>query len=182
MALGKDYQRQDCSLARALEVVGERWTLLVLRDCLFGVTRFSDLRGRLDIPRAVLADRLSALVAEGLLERRPYRPGRDEYLPTEQALALWPAIYALREWGERHYPPPGGRRRYFRHVPCDTDIDTTGRCPACGELPMPGELETRPGPGADLTLRDDVVSRALYSPHRMLTPLPPPSPAGTPLP
>jgi len=172
MALGKDYQRQDCSLARALEVVGERWTLLVLRDCLFGVTRFTELRSRLDIPRAVLADRLSALVEAGLLERRPYRPGRDEYVPTEQAVALWPAIYALREWGERYYPPEAGRRRFFTHVPCDTDIDTTGRCPRCGENPLPAELETRPGPGADRTLRDDDVSLALYQPHRMLTPLP----------
>jgi DNA-binding HxlR family transcriptional regulator len=172
MALGKDYQRQDCSLARALEVVGERWTLLVLRDCLFGVTRFTDLRGRLDIPRAVLADRLSALVEAGLLERRPYRPGRDEYLPTERAVALWPALYALREWGERFYPPEGGRRRFFRHVPCETDVDPTGRCPRCGTIPSPAELETRPGPGADRTLRDDDVSLALYEPHRMLTPLP----------
>jgi DNA-binding HxlR family transcriptional regulator len=176
MSLGKDYQRQDCALARALEVVGERWTLLVLRDCLFGVTRFSDLRGRLDIPRAVLADRLSALVGAGLLERRPYRPGREEYVPTEQALALWPAIYALREWGERYYPAAGGRRRYFSHIPCGTDIDSTGRCTACGAIPSPAELETRPGPGADPTLRDDEVSRALYQPHRMLTPLTPLTP------
>jgi len=172
MALGKDYQRQDCSLARALEIVGERWTLLVLRDCLFGVSRFSDLRGRLDIPRAVLADRLSALVEAGLLERRPYRPGRDEYLPTERAVALWPALYALREWGERFYPPEAGRRRFFSHVPCDTDIDPTGSCPSCGKIPSPAELETRPGPGADRTLRDDEVSLALYRPHRLLTPLP----------
>jgi len=171
MALGKDYQRQDCSLARALEVVGERWTLLVLRDCLFGVTRFSELRGRLDIPRAVLADRLAALVGAGLLERRPYRPGRDEYLPTEKALALWPAIYALREWGERFYSPPAGRRRFYRHVPCEADLDSLGRCPACGTAPSPAELETRPGPGADPTLRDDPVSQALYQPHRMLTPV-----------
>jgi DNA-binding HxlR family transcriptional regulator len=172
VALGKDYERQDCSLARALEVVGERWTLLVLRDCLFGVTRFSDLRARLDIPRAVLADRLGALVESGLLVRRPYRAGRDEYLPTDKALALWPAIQALREWGERYYPPPGGRRRFFRHVPCPTDLDETGRCPDCGTLPAPGELETRPGPGAEIGLRDDAVSRALRRPHRLLAPLP----------
>jgi DNA-binding HxlR family transcriptional regulator len=172
MALGKDYQRQDCSLSRALEVVGERWTLLILRDCLFGVRRFSDLRARLDIPRAVLTDRLNALVDGGLLTRQPYRHGRDEYLPTERALALWPAIYALREWGERYYAPAAGPRRLFSHAVCGTDIDALGRCPTCDVVPSPGELDTRPGPGADPTLRKDEVSVALHRPHRMLTPLP----------
>ena len=172
MALGKDYGRQDCSLARALEVVGERWTLLVLRDCLFGVTRFSDLRARLDIPRAVLTERLGALVDAGLLTRRPYRTGRDEYLPTEKALALWPAIYALREWGERYYRPPGGRRRLFRHVSCARDLNEAGHCPDCGAQPPPSELETRPGPGANPGLREDQVSQALRRPHRLLAPLP----------
>ncbi|WP_028938515.1 winged helix-turn-helix transcriptional regulator [Pseudonocardia spinosispora] len=172
MALGKGYDRQDCSLARALEVVGERWTLLVLRDCVFGARRFRDLRDRLDMPRAVLTDRLNALVEEGLLVRRPYQTGRDEYLPTDKAIALWPAIYALREWGEQYYPPAQGRRRFFTHVQCGTDIDGTGHCPSCGTMPAPGDLETRPGPGADMTLRDDQVSVALYETHRLLTPLP----------
>ena len=171
MALGKGYDRQDCSLARTLEVVGERWTLLVLRDCLFGVRRFGHLLDRLDVPRAVLTDRLNALVEAGLLERRPYRTGRDEYLPTDKAIELWPAIYALRTWGERYYAPPSGRRRYFTHVGCDTDIDDTGHCPNCGTRPTPSELETRPGPGADLALRHDSVSVTLQRPHRLMTPL-----------
>jgi DNA-binding HxlR family transcriptional regulator len=171
MGSGKPYSGQDCSLARALEVVGERWTLLVLRDTLFGVRRFTDLRQRLDIPRAVLVERLTTLVDAGLLERRPYRTGRDEYLPTERATALWPAMLALLEWGERYCAAAGGRRRFYRHVSCGTDLDAEGRCPNCGHCPGPAEVETRQGPGA-LNLREDPVSVALREPHRLLTPLP----------
>jgi DNA-binding HxlR family transcriptional regulator len=191
MAPGKHYQGQDCSLARTLEVVGERWTMLVLRDVLFGVRRFTDLLHRLDIPRAVLVERLTTLVDAGLLERRPYRPGRDEYLPTEPAVALWPAIYALVQWSEQYRPAPGGKRRLYRHTSCrgggrgdadggagaggaggNTDLDADGRCPSCGRRPDPAELETRPGPGATLGWRDDQVSRTLRRPHQLLTPLP----------
>jgi DNA-binding HxlR family transcriptional regulator len=171
MRSGKPYSGQDCSLARALEVVGERWTLLVLRDALFGVRRFTDLRQRLDIPRAVLVERLTTLVDAGLLERRPYQQGRDEYLPTERAIALWPAIFALLEWGEQYSGAPGGRRRLYRHIPCGADLDSTGRCPSCERCPGPAEVQTRPGPGA-LNLRDDQVSVALREPHQLLTPLP----------
>lgn len=171
MALGKDYQRQDCSLARALEVVGERWTMLVLRDCMFGVRRFSDLQARLDIPRAVLAERLTGLVDAGVLERRPYRPGRDEYVPTERGLALWPALYALGQWGEQ-YCAPAGRRRLYSHAECGTDLDASGLCPACGRIPGPAEVEIRPGPGANPKGRDDRISTALRQPHRLLAPLP----------
>ena len=79
--LGKDYQRQDCSLARALEVIGERWTLLIVRDAFYGVRRFNDFQVHLDIPKAVLSDRLSGLADDGILERRrdPDHAGRHIY-------------------------------------------------------------------------------------------------------
>ena len=77
MALGKDYELQDCPIARTLELVGERWTILVIRDCFLGVRRFTDFLAHLDIPRAVLTNRLDRLVTEGMLERREYRPGRN---------------------------------------------------------------------------------------------------------
>ena len=170
MPLGSDYDGQDCALARALEVVGERWTLLVLRDCFFGVRRFSDLLAHLDISRAVLAARLSDLVAAGVLERREYRPGRHDYHVTQAGLELWPAVHALMSWGEQHCIG-GERRRLFVHVGCDTEIDSTGTCPRCGARPGPADLEMRPGP-AIRNRRDDPVSRALRAPHRMLTPLP----------
>ena len=87
MALGVDYAEQDCSLARALELVGERWTLLILRDCFFGVRRFTDFQTHLNISRAVLTQRLAALVEAGLLARTP-RGGREEYTMTERGTAI----------------------------------------------------------------------------------------------
>jgi DNA-binding HxlR family transcriptional regulator len=170
MPLGSDYDGQDCSLARALEVVGERWTLLVLRDCLLGVRRFSDLLAHLDISRAVLAARLADLVDAGLLERHEYRPGRHEYRITDAGADLWPAVHALMRWGEQHRSP-GGRRRVFFHAECDAEIDAMGVCPRCATRPGPADLEVRPGP-ALVDRRADPVSVALRRPHRMLTPLP----------
>lgn len=170
VALGKDYVRQDCSLARALEIVGERWTLILLRDCFYGVSRFADLQAHLDIPRAVLTERLQALVSAGVLVRRP-RGGRHEYALTERGLSLWPAMYSLAQWGEEHWAP-AGPRRIFSHVTCNSDVTPMGECPSCHTLVGPADLTVRPGPGADPTVRDDAVSVALRAPHRLLTPLP----------
>jgi DNA-binding HxlR family transcriptional regulator len=171
MPLRSDYDRQNCSLARSLEVVGERWTLLILRDLFFGVRRFTDLQAHLDIPRAVLSARLATLVEEGLVERRPYRPGRDELLPTARAVELWPVLYALIQWGDRHYAADGGPRRVFSHAECGSDLTASGGCPACDRDPAPAEIVMRPGPGRASTPRSDPVSRALRTPHRLLTPL-----------
>src|ERR1700675_1085600 len=95
VALGKDYELQDCPVARALELVGERWTILVIRDCFLGVRRFSDFLVHLDIPRAGLSNRLARLVSEGMLERREYSPGRSEYLLTDRGRSLWPILHSL---------------------------------------------------------------------------------------
>jgi DNA-binding HxlR family transcriptional regulator len=171
MPLRSDYEGQNCSLARSLEVIGERWTLLILRDLFFGVRRFSDLAAHLDIPRAVLSTRLAALVEHGLVERRPYRAGRDELLLTDRALELWPAVYALIAWGERHYGADGGPRRVFVHANCGTELTPFGACPACARTPGPEEIVMRPGPGKATVRRTDPVSRALREPHRLLTPL-----------
>src|SRR6202451_518856 len=102
--LGKDYQGQDCALARALEVVGERWTMLIVRDALYGVRRFNDFQAHLDIPKAVLSDRLSGLVEDGVLERKPDpdRPGRHVYELPRAGRDLWPVLHALLTWGVRH--------------------------------------------------------------------------------
>lgn len=169
MVLGRDYPDQDCSLARALEVVGERWTMLVLRDCFYGVRRFSDLQARLDIPRAVLAARLAALVDTGLLERHEYRPGREEYVLTERAVGLWPALFALAKWGDEHFSP-AGPSRLFAHAACGTDVTAAGWCPTCGLVPAPADLVVRPGPGLR-SRRPDRASVVLREPHRMLTPV-----------
>jgi DNA-binding HxlR family transcriptional regulator len=171
MPLPSDYDGQNCGLARALELVGERWTLLILRDLLFGVRRFSDLQARLDIPRAVLSARLNSLVENGLVERRPYSSGRDELHPTAKAEELWPALHALMSWGDRHAPALGGPRRLFSHADCGTELAPTGRCPACERDPGPAEVVTRPGPGRPAHPRQDRISLALREPHRLLTPL-----------
>ena len=142
-------------MARSLEVVGERWTLLILRDLFFGVHRFTDLLGHLDIPRAVLSARLAALVEQGVVERRTDPAGFEL---TAAGRELWPIVHGLIVWGDRHRPVDGGARRLFVHA-------------ACGVAPDPAEVETRPGPGVDPARRDDRVSRALRTPHRLLTPL-----------
>jgi DNA-binding HxlR family transcriptional regulator len=175
MPLPRDYERQSCALARALEVVGERWTLLVVRDLFFGVRRFGELQAHLDIPRAVLTARLATLVEAGVVERRPYAPGRDDLLLTERGRELWPVVQQLMQWGERHLVGDD-TVRLFAHAGCGTGLTGTGACPACGVTPAPEDVETRPGPGAP-GLRDDPVSLALRTPHRLLTPVGPSAPS-----
>ncbi|MFF9264381.1 winged helix-turn-helix transcriptional regulator [Streptomyces longwoodensis] len=172
MALGKDYATQECSIARALEIVGERWTLLVVRDALYGVRRYNDFLVHLGIPRAVLAARLQTLTAEGLLEKRRYQesPPRDEYVPTERGIALWPTLRSLGRWGREQFDQE--QLRVFRHADCGTELGPYGECPACGTIvPVPDVL-MEPGPGADPDPADP-VSRALLRPKRLLTPLEP---------
>ncbi|MFG2496734.1 winged helix-turn-helix transcriptional regulator [Streptomyces sp. NPDC048441] len=169
MALGKDYAAQDCSVARALEVVGERWTLLVVRDALYGVRRYNDFLVHLGIPRAVLASRLQSLTAAGVLEKRPcaQAPSRHEYVVTERGRALWPTVRALSAWGRDTFSeskPP----RYFRHAECGTELGPVGECPACGGLVPVEDVEMAPGPGLDPDPADP-VSRALLAPRRLLT-------------
>jgi DNA-binding HxlR family transcriptional regulator len=166
MPLGSDYAGQSCSMARTLEIVGERWTLLIVRDLLFGVRRFSDLQRRLDIPRAVLASRLATLEEQGIVDRDE----RRELVLTDRGRDLWPAVHALMQWGERHCSDQGPRR-VFLHTACGSPLDASGACPACAREPEPHEIETRPGPGAGPPLRDDPVSLKLREPHRLLEPL-----------
>lgn len=96
-------------MARALEVVGERWSLLLVRDAFFGMRRFSDFNRHLRIPRAVLTERLGFLVSQGVLARTPGPGRRREYRLTDKGLALWPVVRSLTEWGDAHYAPGGGR-------------------------------------------------------------------------
>lgn len=167
--LGKDYDAQDCSIARSLEVVGERWSLLIVRDAFFGVRRFSDFRAHLDVPRAVLADRLRGLVESGVLERRPdpERRGSHIYELTAAGRELWPVLHALLVWGGRHRLP---NSRIYKHVDCDTQLDDTGACPTCARIPPADEVMTTRRRGRGLE-REDPVAIALRAPHRLLTPL-----------
>jgi DNA-binding HxlR family transcriptional regulator len=170
MALGVDYAQQDCPIARALEIVGERWTLLIVRDSFFGVRRFSDYQAHLDISKAVLTERLTGLVSAGVLERIP-RGGRDDYVLTDRGQTLWPALFALSQWGETQ-APASGPRRIFSHAACGKDLEAAGWCPACQVQPEPADLEMRPGPGATSERQDD-ISIALQSRRRVLEPIRP---------
>ena len=108
--LRNDYEGQICALARSLELIGERWTLMVIREVFLGRRRFSEMQENLGIARNVLTNRLQRLVDAGVLEKRPYseRPEREQYYLTEMGLDLWPTIVTLTYWGDTYVPLPGG--------------------------------------------------------------------------
>ena len=171
MTLPKEYAGERCSLARALEVVGERWTLLIVRDAFFGVRRFGDFAAHLDIPRAVLTSRLAALVEAGVLALAPGGHGHDEYALTGKGRDLWPVIRSLLVWGDEHYSA-AGPRRVFMHAGDNGDVPPDGVCEACGDVVGAADLVVAPGPGlAAIPAKADPVSVALNAPHRLLEPL-----------
>jgi DNA-binding HxlR family transcriptional regulator len=149
LVLGRSYDTQTCSLAGALEIVGERWTLLVLRDAFLGVRRFDDFQRSLGVARNVLQARLERLVEEGLLERRQYqeRPPRHEYRLTDKGIDLWPVVVALLKWGDRHLYPDGPPT-LLEHRDCGGEVNDRRICERCGELLEAREVKARPGPGA----------------------------------
>ena len=152
--LHNTYDGQQCSVARALEVVGERWTILILRDAFLGVKRFDDFQRSLGIARNVLNTRLQRLVESGLLERRRYqeRPERFEYRLTEKGLDLWPAVVALMQWGDRHLAASTGPPLVLVHRDCGGAVDDRRTCSECGAVLGPRDVRAAPGPGADEAL------------------------------
>ena len=117
--LKRTYEGQNCSIARALELVGERWTLLIIRDAFLGLHRFDEFQESLGVARNVLAERLHRLVGEGIFERSAYseRPPRFEYRLTEKGRELAVPLLALMQWGDRHLsqrPPRVARRQSDR--------------------------------------------------------------------
>ncbi|WP_375489575.1 winged helix-turn-helix transcriptional regulator [uncultured Mycobacterium sp.] len=147
--LPRTYEHQVCSIARSLELIGDRWTLLIIRDALRGVRRFDDFRARLGVAHNVLSDRLSRLTEAGVLERRLYqqRPDRYEYHLTEQGRDLWPVLMSLLAWGDR-YLAPEGPPLLVLHRDCGGPLTPRLTCAECGALLGPGDVELRPGPGA----------------------------------
>jgi DNA-binding HxlR family transcriptional regulator len=145
--LKRDYEGQNCSIARTLEVVGDRWTLLIIRDVVLGLRRFDEFLDSLGIASNVLTERLNRLVDEGVLERVPYseRPERFEYRLTNKGRELGVALLALMQWGDRHLsdkPPRIARRRGDRSP---VSVRLVARD---GSLVRPAEVELVPGPGA----------------------------------
>lgn len=133
--LRHDYEGQHCSIAASLEVIGERWSILIIRDILLGRRRFSEIQESLGIARNVLSARLKRLTESDLIEARPYqeRPTRYEYFLTEKGLDLWPVLVALIHWGDRHFPRPGSPPIVIRHRDCGGEIDDHRICTRCGE-------------------------------------------------
>jgi DNA-binding HxlR family transcriptional regulator len=147
--LHNTYEGQRCSIARALELVGERWTLLILRDAFLGVRRFDDFQRGLGVARNILNTRLQRLVEAGLLDRRPYqeRPQRFEYVLTEKGLDLWPALVALMHWGDRHLAGKDGPPMLLRHRDCGGSVTGRATCARCGATLTAHDVDATPGPG-----------------------------------
>ena len=139
----------SCSIARALDVVGDWWTPLIVRDAWFGVTRFDELHTRLGIPRNTLASRLDKLVARGVLERRPYQeqPARFDYVLTDKGRDLYEVLWSLARWGDRWEATALGPPMQVRHRTCGAVIAPALSCPTCGEQLLPADLQPTPGPG-----------------------------------
>jgi DNA-binding HxlR family transcriptional regulator len=147
--LGRDYAGQNCSIARALEVVGERWTLLILRDAFLGVTRFEHFQQRLRVAPNILTKRLRTLTEAGILERRVYqaRPERHEYVLGGRGKELFPVLLGLMHWGDEHLAPDGPPA-IVRHAGCGGELDGLGRCGECGETVGADDAEWHWGPGS----------------------------------
>jgi DNA-binding HxlR family transcriptional regulator len=136
-------------------VIGERWTLLIVRDAVLGRERFEEFQSSLGIASNVLTNRLKLLCGEGVLDRIPdkERPGRPKYALTAKGRELAPVLIVLMQWGNRHYPEPAGPPRLIIHAGCGGSIATEFRCVRCGQRTRLGEIELAPGPGAP-TARD----------------------------
>lgn len=148
--LPRSYENQVCSVAGSLEVVGDRWTMLVVRESFLGTRRFDDFQRALGIPRTVLTSRLSRLVDDGILFRTPYQdhPKRFEYRLTEKGVELWPVIVALLKWGDR-WVMDGNAPMLLLHVGCGGSIDDRRECELCGAKVGPREVRAqRTGMGA----------------------------------
>jgi DNA-binding HxlR family transcriptional regulator len=148
--LGNAYDNQVCSLAGALEVIGERWSLLIVRDVLLGLRRFDEIQSDLGIARNVLNARLTRLLDQGVLDKRLYqeRPPRYEYRLTDKGLDLWPTIVALMQWGNRYTSPTAGPPVLLEHRGCGGAVDEHRICETCGARLSVRDVRALPGPGA----------------------------------
>ena len=153
--LGRLYERENCSAARALELVGERWSLLIVRNAVFAdMTRFTEFQRRLGIAPNVLAKRLEGFVAEGLMDLRPLgdTAGTHEYVLTEKGRELGVIVMALTQWGDR-WAAPKGPPILLEHDGCGGSARMTVSCDRCGQAPGMDEVVAVPGPGADDEVR-----------------------------
>jgi DNA-binding HxlR family transcriptional regulator len=147
-----DYDTQNCTIGAALDIVGEKWTFLVLREAFNGVKRFDDIRRRISAPRQILSDRLARLVDEGLLRKVPYQePGqraRSEYRLTDKGLDLFPLIVALLEWGNKYAVTPAGPVVELTHRDCGAPVRLQLACEDGHPVGSARDITPVPGPGA----------------------------------
>jgi DNA-binding HxlR family transcriptional regulator len=144
-----DLIHEPCSIARPLSFLGDRWTLIVLRQAFMGTRRFDDFHAALGLSRSILADRLNVLVEVGILRREPYRDAirtRDQYRLTEKGIDLYPVLRALAAWGDK-YLAEDGPFVLYRHRSCGGASEVVHRCAACGEHLTARDVEFSPGPG-----------------------------------
>jgi DNA-binding HxlR family transcriptional regulator len=144
----KSFADMHCSVAQCLEVVGEWWSMLILRDAFLGVTRFDDFQERLGISRNILNQRLTRLVEEGVLDKVAYsdHPPRYDYRLTAKGRDLWPVLTAMRQWGDTYAAPDGPPLRVV-HKTCGKISQAVMTCSACGEPLTVRDVRAVRGPG-----------------------------------
>src|SRR5262249_59294986 len=157
------FAEMRCSLARGLELIGDWWSPLIIRDLFLGVTRFDELVEDLGISRNLLTLRLRALAGNGIVERTPYgrHPLRHEYRLSEAGRDLVPAILALTAWGDRWARPKEGSPMLFVHKSCGAHFEPQVTCSACGEPVTPDAVKTLGGPGGAMKTGTQVLARRL---------------------
>jgi DNA-binding HxlR family transcriptional regulator len=155
------FAESNCSLARALSFLGERWALLVLRDVSLGRSRFDELQESLGVATNVLSQRLATLVEEGILARHRYseHPERFEYRLTAKGVDLIPVLLAFMHWGDRYTAGPEGPPMETVHDTCGNVFHMVPTCSECGAALDPGHLHAQPGPGATEAQRREAAER-----------------------
>jgi DNA-binding HxlR family transcriptional regulator len=147
-----DWSVDTCTIGRAMAILGEKWTIVVLREVFNGIRRFDDMRQRTGIPRQVLANRLAALVGHGLLRREPYQePGarlRQEYRLTAKGFDLYPVLIAVAQWGDRYLAEPEGPPLEFVHRDCGSPVHVEIHCAGGHPVAERRDVVPAPGPGA----------------------------------
>jgi DNA-binding HxlR family transcriptional regulator len=145
-----DFGAMECSIARTVDVIGEPWSPLVLRNIYVGITRFEQLQSSLGISRKVLAERLRWLVEHGVLQRQAYtdRPPRDEYVLTQKGLELVQVLMVMVAWGDKWLAGEDGPPVLYRHHACNQISHVELRCSVCGEPMRATDIDVLPGPGS----------------------------------